>query len=490
MTQNGSDVTVVGTLTYSVATKTGNEFIPGNRLHNNLMWLRYDSSAGFNTSTSYSYTTLPSGLPASVKDIYPGIYDTLQLTNTNYYFRPVFDGRYIYFATAPLYIAKLDTQNFTSPSGYSQVDANIISPVPLSNALLLSDGKYLYTGSSSTRGGTGRFSRYDVTKPINQQSSWEYFTGDTLIRASDFEYSSAGGFDGKYMYFYTNSDQQRATFPVTDFSRVTTWHQYDTTKPFNDVNSWQWIDFRPGGIINSSNGSHPNITLLAHRTNVANTDPTYWLAVQGLQFIVGSRYIYIVEADDSSDSNWTYQDFIQYNPITMSGTNLPTSVIVKYEKYVKPPPTNQISLYGQTDINEFVFKQGRTTDSFPLEFVNPVREFWIVVQDPGVVSRIVLRLNNEIIIDDDQVTSRYIRTFETHTTMPTSSNVNVYSFSLDPEQLHPSGTLNMSRVAYPVLDVTLESAPTSDLYLRVYSKSFNVLGYQGGIGGLLFNSAL
>ena len=174
----------------------------------------------------------------------------------------------------------------------------------------------------------------------------------------------------------------------------------------------------------------------------------------------------------------------------MSGTNIPTSVIVKYEKYVKPPPTNQISLYGQTDINEFVFKQGRTTDSFPLEFVNPVREFWIVVQDPGVVSRIVLRLNNEIIIDDDQVTSRYIRTFETHTTMPTSSNVNVYSFSLDPEQLHPSGTLNVSRVAYPVLDVTLESAPTSDLYLRVYSKSFNVLGYQGGIGGLLFNSAL
>ena len=174
----------------------------------------------------------------------------------------------------------------------------------------------------------------------------------------------------------------------------------------------------------------------------------------------------------------------------MSGTNLPSTMIVKYETYTQPPPTNQISLYGQTDINEFVFKQGRTTDSFPLEFVNPVREFWIVVQDPGVVSRIVLRLNNEIIIDDDKATTRYIRTFETHTTMPTSSNVNVYSFSIDPEQLHPSGTLNMSRVAYPVLDVTLESAPTSDLYLRVYSKSFNVLGYQGGIGGLLFNSAL
>ena len=489
MTLDGSNVTVVGTLTYSVATKTGNEFIPGIDIHNNLMWLRYDSFSGFNTSTSYSYTTLPSGLPASIKDIYPGIYDNSPLANTSYYFRPVFDGQYIYFATNGFYIAKLDTQNFTEVGAYSQVDASTLSPSPIQNSLFLSDGRYLYTGSSSTRGGSGRFSRYDVTKPIDEQSSWEYYTGDTLIRANGYEFSSAGGFDGKYMYFYTNSVQQRSTFPETDFSRVTTWHQYDTTKPFNDVNSWQWIDFRPGGTTNSSNGSHPNITLLTHRTDVSNTDPTYWLAVQGLQFIVGSRYIYIVEPDDSPDS-WTYQDFIQYNPITMSGTNLPTSVIVKYEKYVKPPPTSQISLYGQTDLNEFTFMQGRTTDLFPLEFVNPVREFWVVVQDPGVINRLILRVNNEIIIDDDQVTARYIRTFETHTTMPSSSNVNVYSFSLNPEKLHPSGTLNMSRIAYPVLDVTLTSAAPSDLYLRVYSKSFNVLGYRGGLGGLFFNSRL
>jgi hypothetical protein len=487
MTQDGSDVTVVGTLTYSVATRTGARFIPGVNLHTNLMWLRYDSFADFNTSTSYSYPTLPSGLPASVKDIFPGIYDREQLTNTNYYFNPVFDGRYIYFATSPLYIAKLDTQNFTAPSGYSQVDAATISPIPIQNSIFLSDGKYLYTGSSSTRGSNGYFSRYDITKPIDQPSAWEYYNGDTLIRASDFDFSSAGGFDGKYMYFYTNSTD--SIYADVDFSRITSWHMYDTTKPFDDANSWKWIEFLPDEIT-ASDGSHPQITLNTHRTDVGPTDPSYKLTVQGLKFITGSRYIYIVEADESVDINWTYSDFIQFDPLTMSGTNLPTSVIVKYEKYVKPPPTNQISLYGQTDLNEFVFKQGHTTDSFPLEFVNPVRELWVVVQDPGVVSRIVLRLNNEIIIDDDQVTARYIRAFETHTTMPSSSNVNVYSFSLDPEKLHPSGTLNISRVAYPILDVTLTSAPTSDLYLRVYSKSFNVLGYQNGLGGLLFNSAL
>lgn len=495
MTQDGSNVTVVGTLTYSTATRTGAISIPGKDLHNNLMWLRYDSSADFNTSTSYSYTTLPSGLPASIKDIFPGIYDIIPLTNTSFYFKPVFDGRYIYFATytSPLisvnvgYIAKLDTQNFTTPSGYSQVNARALSPRPIQNSLFLSDGKYLYTGSGSTRGGTGLFSRYDVTKPIEQQSSWEYFTGDTLIRASDFDFSSAGGFDGKYMYFYTNSVQQRSTFPVTDFSRVTSWHMYDTTKPFNDVKSWKWIDFRPNEIT-ASDGSHPNITLLTHRTDVGPTDPTYWLTVQGLQFVVGSRYIYIVEADDSADPNWTYQDFIQYNPMTMSSGALTSSMIIKYETYDKPNPERSQSLYGQTTVNEFTLLQGQSIGSFKLDVRGPVREFWVTVDSPGVINHVVFRLNNQILVDDDQVMTRYIRTFESHTSMPSSSNVCVYSVSWDPERLVPSGTLNMSRVAEQFLDVTLTTQAPSNLTVRVYSKVFNVLAIQSGIGGLIFNS--
>ena len=489
MTQNGSDVIVVGTLTYLLFTKSGNEFIPGNRLHSNLMWLRYDSSAGFNTSTSYSYPTLPSGLPASVKDIFPGVYDLYQLTNTSFYFRPVFDGRYIYFATAGEYIAKLDTQNFTAPSAYSQVDAGvdagILNPSPLNNALLLSDGRYLYMGSSSTRGGNGRFSRYDITKPIDEQTSWEYYTTDTLIRASNFEFSSAGGFDGKYMYFYTNF--VNSMNPNTDFSRITTWHQYDTTKPFNDVNSWQWIDIRPDEI-NASDGSHPKITLNTHRTNVANTDPTYRLTIQGLQFVVGSRYIYIVEADDSPDGNWTYQDFIQYNPMTMSSGTLTSSMIIKYETFDKPNPERSQSLYGQTTVNEFTLLQGQSTGSFKLDVRGPVREFWVTVELPCVISHLVFRLNNEILVDDDQIMTRYIRTFESHTSMPSSSNVCVYSVSWDPERLAPSGTLNMSRVAEQYVDVTLVSAAPADITVRVYSKVFNVLAIQGGIGGLIFNS--
>ena len=485
MTQDGSNVTVVGTLTYSEPTLTEPEYIPGVAVHSNLMWLRYDSTSGFNTSTSYSYPTLPSGLPASVKDVFPGIYDTTELTNTNFYFKPIFDGRYIYFATAPAYIAKLDTQNFTSPSGYSQVDATILSPNPLYNSLMLSDGIYLYMGSSSTSGSNGTFSRYDISQPIDQQSSWEYFTGDTLIRANDFEFSSSAGFDGKYMYFFTQFVQQGVAGAI--FSRVTTWHKYDTTKPFDDVNSWEWIDFRPDGTINASDGSHPNISLLAHRTNVDPTDPTYRLTIQGIRFVIGSRYIYIVEVDDSPDPNWTYQDFIQYNPLTMNGT-LTSSMIIKYETFDKPNPLQSQTLYGQTTVNEFTILQGQTEGSFRLDVRGPVREFWITLDSPGVINHVIFRLNNEILVDDDQIMTRYIRTFEAHTSMPSSSNVCVYSVSWDPERLAPSGTVNMSRVAEQYVDVTLVSAAPTDLTVRVFSKVFNVLAIQGGIGGLIFDS--
>jgi hypothetical protein len=163
-------------------------------------------------------------------------------------------------------------------------------------------------------------------------------------------------------------------------------------------------------------------------------------------------------------------------------------MIVKYETFDKPNPLRSQSLYGQTTLNDFTLIQGQSTGSFKLDVRGPVREFWVTVDLPGVIKRVVFKLNNEILVDDDQVMTRYIRTFESHTSMPSSSNVCVYSVSWDPERLAPSGTLNMSRIADQVLDVTLLSAAPSNLKVRVYAKVFNVLAIQGGIGGLIFNS--
>ena len=481
---------------YTAVQNSGEGNIPGNAVHTNLMWLRYDTLAPFDSASSYTYSLTAQGLPASVKDVYPGIYDTVQITNTTYYFGPTFDGRYIYFPTGPIFIAKMDTFNFLSSSAYTQVNMAILNPPPIADADIgsaawVSDGRYLYATSRSARGANGTFARYDSTKSIDQQSAWEYFTGDTAIRSNDYEFSIPGGFDGKYVYYNTRSTGKRPDFPITDFSRKTMWHKYDTTKPFGSASSWEWIDFRVGPtnnvVVTGSDGSNPAITMDAHRTDLASTNPAYNLLIGPLRFIIGARYIYIIEIGSGSGSI-SLSDFIQYNPVTMTPT-LSSSLIIKYEKYEKPPVMPKI-LYGQTDLNTFTMRTGRAQDQFQLRFQGPVREFWVTVDSPGVVARLRLLFNGEVIVDDDQVTTRTIRAFEHHTTMPSSSNVCTYSFAIEPEKLAPSGSVNFSRIATPMLEVTLASAPVTDLSVRVYAKIFNVLANQNGLGGLLFNSAL
>jgi hypothetical protein len=387
-----------------------------------------------------------------------------------------------------LYISKLDTQNFTSMTSYTNVNAQFINPIPLGNILFgsfVSDGRYLYTGSSSTVNSNGIFSRYDSTNPIDQQASWEYYTDDTLVRSNDFEFSVPAGFDGRYIYYYTVSTDTQFSI----FSRKTAWHKYDTTKPFNLTSSWEWIDFR----INTDNtltttgsdGSNPVITLNAKR-NVSPSDPSYNVAIFNLKFIIGSRYIYIIECDGRNGVNISVQqDFIQYNPVTMSNVLSSSSIITKYEKYSTPPKTGKM-LYGQSDVETFTIHPGAQTSEFQLRFLGPVRELWISIDAPYTIRRIILRLNGEVLVDDDQVTTQTIRAFESHTSV---SNVSVINFALDPETLAPSGTLNLSRIASPMLEIQLTTVPTASTNVRVYSKSYNVFQANNGTGGLLFNSA-
>jgi hypothetical protein len=198
---------------------------------------------------------------------------------------------------------------------------------------------------------------------------------------------------------------------------------------------------------------------------------------------VGSRYIYIGEKWGGGSQ--TFTDFIQFDPLTMSNVLSSSSIITKYEKYATPPKTGKM-LYGQTDVETFTIQQGAQTSEFQLRFINPVRELWISVDAPCVIRRLILRLNGEVLIDDDQVTTKTIRAFESHSCV---SNVAVVNFALDPETPTPSGSLNMSRIASPMLEIQLVDMPTAAANVRVYSKSFNVFQANNGTGGLLFNSA-
>jgi hypothetical protein len=79
-----------------------------------------------------------------------------------------------------------------------------------------------------------------------------------------------------------------------------------------------------------------------------------------------------------------------------------------------------------------------------------------------------------------------IQPYEHHTRCP-STGIYVYSFSLNPEDHQPSGSVNMSRIDTTTLLMDLTTG-TSPLKVRVYGVNYNVLRIVAGMGGLAYSN--
>ena len=485
---NTTNTLYTWTAYFNAVQTPGNHNAPYRSVWPNIVYIRYDTYANFNSSSSYSWTLGPNSLPLSIKDAFPGDYDTFQIPEVTYLFESSFDGRYIYTAQAQgpqgTGVLRQDTQNFLANT-FTRGSQYSLSPFPIGNMIgypFISDGRYTYVadivqnwqGGWYDGPGDWYFKRYDNTKSINSPSSWEsYFDNSGYLRSWAFEFHIPIGFDGKNVY-YMASDIRGPS----GVDRLISIYVYDTTQPFTSSSSWKWLDFRRDGTVNASDGSHPNINLI-----IPENTPQFYSSVGGFYAAVGSRYVYFISL--GGNTYWPYNNFITYNPLTMT-QSFDASVLVKYEKYDQPRQFSK-SLFGQTDVNEFTILSGQRSGNFQLEFSGPVRELWISPDVPVRVSHVTLRINNEILIDDDQPVSRFVRAYESHTNMPTG-NLYMYNFALDPEKLAPSGTLNMSRTPYPMLEIKLTSVAASNTKIRVYAKNFNVLETRDGLGGLAFSS--
>ena len=422
--------------------------------------LRYDTTKPINQWSSYDYLSYPgTGAPRPWYDI-TGLF--------GYSVAPLpfaFDGRYVYGdVQGQGTLTKIDTQNFLDVSSYTYFSLGTLPNPPVLTGITYSqvpnatDGRYFYFQTNTFSGGSVYLTRYDSTQSISSPSAYSslLFTNSAFPDGySLYPY----GFDGKSIYYVGG------TYSSIRASIL----RYDTTT--NSVSDW--IIFDGTGKAQTSQGT------------IVNTISWVSSSVAVISCLVSARYVYITETWGGGFE--TFNDLVQFDPLTMTGT-LASSMIVKYETYDKPNPLRSQNLYGQTTVNEFTIIQGQSFGSFKLDVRGPVREFWVTVDLPGVIKRVVFKLNNEILVDDDEVMTRYVRTFDSHTSMPSSSNVCVYSVSWDPERLAPTGTVNMSRITEQYVDITLTTQASSDLTVRVYAKVFNILAIQGGTGGLIFNS--
>ena len=157
---------------------------------------------------------------------------------------------------------------------------------------------------------------------------------------------------------------------------------------------------------------------------------------------------------------------------------------------------------------------GVSSQSFRLEFNNPVKEFYFVVQNKSNVitneqtgndwfnytnpqntnnlsnhqiESVKLDFNNETFLDSEVADTSFlyaIQPMNRHTRVPNRLFYN-YSFALDPENYLPTGQVNMSRIQNKILTVNF-SENTEDRYIRIYAKSYNVLRIENGLAGVLF----
>jgi len=82
----------------------------------------------------------------------------------------------------------------------------------------------------------------------------------------------------------------------------------------------------------------------------------------------------------------------------------------------------------------------------------------------------------------------YVQPYQHHSNTP-SDGINMYSFSLKPEDHQPSGTCNMSRIDSAILALTFAPGIASaENVLSIYATNYNVLRITSGMGGLAYSN--
>ena len=197
---------------------------------------------------------------------------------------------------------------------------------------------------------------------------------------------------------------------------------------------------------------------------------------------------------------------------SMLNVSLPVEYVFLAPDEIKWLQNQQID-YVINQIQMQSFKTTELTKQFKLEFINPVKELYMVVQNTANVapnlylgndwfnynssnvnvnnqqlSSLKLDFNNETMLDDsvsDALFLNYIQPMNRHTRVPQRKIYN-YSFALDPENYLPTGQVNMSRIINKLLTVNLNYSTDGEREIRVYAKSYNVLRVNNGIAGMLF----
>ena len=182
-------------------------------------------------------------------------------------------------------------------------------------------------------------------------------------------------------------------------------------------------------------------------------------------------------------------------------TPLTATIITEYVYLAEP----EINWFKKSQVNYIIqqcqyqtFELGGnfTSGILKLNFLNPIRELFFVVQldgsDPYVYSDLnsmALNFNSSEAFTSDVTDSIYlncIEPFNHYTNYPTR-NFYMYSFTKQTNTPIPYGQVNFSRIRDVSIQLNTDSYPSTKQF-RVIGVNYNILSIKDGIAGLMFNS--
>ena len=209
---------------------------------------------------------------------------------------------------------------------------------------------------------------------------------------------------------------------------------------------------------------------------------------------------------------------LDFDPKTqLIAATLPVEYVYLEEQEVKYIRNNRLDyLINQVQLSKSSINAGITDVKYRLDFVNPVKELFIVVQNNFVAEANVytgngyynydntendsfpkdhqllsmqLDFNDETAIDSGIANTNFLFSLQPmlhHSRVPKDDRkFYIYSFSIDPESYFPTGQVNMSRIQNKILTLKLSSC-TQKRNIRIYATSYNILRIESGLAGMLF----
>ena len=195
-------------------------------------------------------------------------------------------------------------------------------------------------------------------------------------------------------------------------------------------------------------------------------------------------------------------------------------VHVDCEERIKIQKSKRDYLITQIQQNIFDVASGVNTGKFKLDFINPVKELYFVIQRQGSVGtnefefvtpfdydgileetgnkyilwenldHLALTLDGQDIITKDTGTMTFLKAVQAaihHSKTQLIRRFYSYSFALQPEEWYPTGQVNFSLIKEQILDLSLHPCTGYSRQVRVYAVNYNTLRVSEGTAKTIFD---